>query len=217
MGRLPDNYLGPKARVSMLKADYPADTSAIRTSITLTEHQGKVAVLVKADILIKKHNDVLEVIASGHAFTADPWEEKDIEKAETVAVGRALVHAGYPETTVDEVVEVVHAPAPVEAKPAGLGKAAPKAEKPAVAASKPTAGKPPAGLGKAAPPKPAPAPEPEASEEDDAPVTEVEDPFNETDDLPTPEPEVIVAEPPKAATPTKMTKEELMKKYSKGS
>lgn len=91
MGRLPDNYLGPKGRIALFKKDH-ALKGSIETE-TLQHVVGEnlcitVKALVKVDGVI---------IATGHAFTSTPEEEKELEKAETTAIGRALVNAGYPE------------------------------------------------------------------------------------------------------------------------
>ena len=227
MGRLPDNYLGPKARVQMLKKEYPGDESAVTTEIFLSEMGGKVTVVVQATIKTRNaKTGELETVASGHSFTADPWDDKDVEKAETVAVGRALVHAGYPETTDD--LDVEEAPVKEEKvveKKAGLGKAkaapASKKEEPKeeveeeeapeepVAVKQPEPAKKPSGLGglgkKKAEPAPAPAPEPEGEDE-------VEDPFEKAEE------EEEAVEEPKKAEPTpsgKMTKEQLLAKYKR--
>jgi hypothetical protein len=93
MGRLPDNYLGPKQRVTMLKKEYPADTSAVLTEATHIPMGEALCILIKASISMKG-----TVVATGHAFTDCPEDDKAVEKAETIAIGRALVNAGYPET-----------------------------------------------------------------------------------------------------------------------
>jgi hypothetical protein len=100
VGRLPSNYLGPKGRIQMLKNDYSGDKSSILTEATTVVVGDTLCILVKATIMVLD-----KVVAQGHAFTDCPEEEKAVEKAETIAIGRALVNFGYPET-LDEVEEV---------------------------------------------------------------------------------------------------------------
>lgn len=114
MGRLPDNYFGPKQRVLMLKRDHPGNTSAILTKAEVIQFGESLRLLVKASVMVQG-----VVVAEGHAFT-DPDEDKAVEKAETVAIGRALVNYGYPEILdVDE--EEDKAAKTAQPKSAGLG------------------------------------------------------------------------------------------------
>lgn len=93
MGKLPENYFGPKQRITALKADYPKEKSAILTDVETLVVGDALCILIKASIIL---GDVC--IATGHAFTDCPEDKKAVEKAETIAIGRALVNAGYPES-----------------------------------------------------------------------------------------------------------------------
>lgn len=117
MGRLPDNYFGPKERITKLKADYPKDQSAILTESTAFIVGEALCILIKATIQING-----KTVAQGQAFTDCPEDDKAVEKTETVAIGRALVNAGYPETSDGEDLpeEEVKEEKP---KKSGLGKA----------------------------------------------------------------------------------------------
>lgn len=124
MARLPDNYFGPKQRITKLKADYPGTQSSIQTSVVmLPMGEETLCVLVKAVVTVNG-----QVIAEAHAFTGEPENDKAVEKAETIAIGRALVNAGYPETLDEVGGEEYAAPAPKQSKPApkGLGLGAKK-------------------------------------------------------------------------------------------
>lgn len=117
-GKLPKDYIGPKQRVRMLKKDH-AD-SAVVTEVSMQVVGDSLCLLVKASIEVNG-----KVIATGHAFTAEPEEDKELEKTETTAIGRALVNAGYPETLAEsddpEALEgEEEAPKPVK-KSGGLG------------------------------------------------------------------------------------------------
>ncbi len=117
MGRLPDNYLGPKQRITMLKNDYPKEKSAILTESCAWVVGEALCLLIKASIQIDG-----KTIAQGHAFTDCPEEAKAVEKAETIAIGRALVNAGYPELDDGESVEEVEEKKEEKPKRAALGK-----------------------------------------------------------------------------------------------
>ena len=123
MGRLPDNYLGPKQRITMLKNDYPKEKSAILTESCAWVVGEALCLLIKASIQIDG-----KTIAQGHAFTDCPEEPKAVEKAETIAIGRALVNAGYPETDDGEGEEVEEKKEEKEEKPkrSALGKSSKK-------------------------------------------------------------------------------------------
>lgn len=105
MGRLPDNYLGPKQRIQMLKSDYPKTASAITTDANMVTVGDTLVVMIKASIAVED-----KVIATGHAFTGCPEDDKAVEKAETIAIGRALVNAGYPELLEEDEADTEEKP-----------------------------------------------------------------------------------------------------------
>ncbi len=81
-------YLETKYRIAWFRQDHPK--GCIATEIVSLD-----PVLVKATIT---SNDNL-VLATAHAGAVDKgnavWSGKNVEKAETAAIGRALGHAGY--------------------------------------------------------------------------------------------------------------------------
>ncbi len=95
MARIPDNYLGPKARIVLFKKEHGVNGS-IETETNQLVVGETLCVMIKATVKVNG-----QVVATGHAFTSSPEEDKEVEKTETVAVGRALVHAGYPEHDID--------------------------------------------------------------------------------------------------------------------
>lgn len=210
MGKLPKNYFGPKQRITKLKQDHPKTESAIKTSATCIVVGETITVLIKATVEI---ND--KIVAEGHAFTDRPEDDKAVEKAETIAIGRALVNAGYPET-LDEEDGSEDQDEPAEKKPSkglgGLGKAskrvkeeieeeetddepASKTEKKSGLGSK---------LGKAKPVE-----KPAATEEDGD--GDEEDDEEETEDAEEEKP----AKEEVVASPGRMSREELLAKYRK--
>ena len=120
MTRLPDNYFGPKQRIEMLKKEHGHAASILTVAKDILVGDN-LCFLFTATIKINGVD-----VATGHAFTDSPEEPKAVEKAETIAIGRALVNAGYPET--DDTFGEEEEPAPVKAKsaPAAAPKAKPK-------------------------------------------------------------------------------------------
>ena len=116
MAKLPDNYLGPKHRIEMLKKDFghrASITTEVRDIIvTAADGAQTLCFLVTAHVNLDR-----EIISAGHSFTDSPENNKALEKAETIAIGRALVNAGYPELDDGSYEEAMNATAP-EAKPA---------------------------------------------------------------------------------------------------
>lgn len=90
MGKL-DNYVPVNVRV-MEARQKNGDNLTLSTETTaLTGTTGAVeGFLVKASVTVGG-----TLVATGHALASDLSEEKSLEKAETVAVGRALAFAGY--------------------------------------------------------------------------------------------------------------------------
>lgn len=93
MGRIKDTYVPVNVRVMTAREEHKTNLS-ITTELNLipqTDEGTQVhSAIVKATVALNK-----EVLSTGHAFCLDITEEKALEKAETVAVGRALALAGY--------------------------------------------------------------------------------------------------------------------------
>lgn len=102
---LPENYLGPKARISMFKREHGINGSIVTDITSQIMNGDTLCITIKATILVDG-----KVLATGHAFTSTPEESKAVEKAETIAIGRALIHAGYPELDDGEAEKEVEKP-----------------------------------------------------------------------------------------------------------
>lgn len=86
MGKL-DNYVPVHVRVMQARTEH-GNALSIRTQVQM--YPEKNTALVGAIVSIGQN-----VLASGHAIAEDLSEPKSLEKAESVAVGRALAFAGY--------------------------------------------------------------------------------------------------------------------------
>lgn len=87
MSRIKETYVPVHVRVMDARREHK-DKLTIKTSITMYPEQS--SALVCAEVLLNGN-----LLATGHAIATDLDEEKGLEKAESVAVGRALAFAGY--------------------------------------------------------------------------------------------------------------------------
>lgn len=88
----PKQYLEVQWRVFWFREDYPLDSSwAIETEMVAPMPSVVMRAVIK--------NDKGVVVSTGHASVPNVeravWTGREIEKAETAAIGRALAHAGY--------------------------------------------------------------------------------------------------------------------------
>lgn len=89
MGRL-DHYVSVKERVVQARTEHGTNLT-IKTTVSLVDGaDGAKAALVTAEVSL---NGTL--LATGHSLSEVLDEPKTLEKAESVAVGRALAFAGY--------------------------------------------------------------------------------------------------------------------------
>lgn len=103
------DYLETKWRIVWFREDHPL--GRIETSITSLE-----PLVIRAFIMDSDNR----ILASGHgtatAKAGAVWSGREIEKAETAAIGRALGHAGYGTQFTDEDEAEHLADSPVENK-----------------------------------------------------------------------------------------------------
>lgn len=96
MARVPDNYIPVKARILKLKAEHK-DSRVLTETVTARDDY----IIVKASICLEE-----VVVAQGQALVAvEEADEKGFEKAETVAIGRALTNFGYEDKGEEEETE----------------------------------------------------------------------------------------------------------------
>jgi len=89
MGKL-DNYVKVNERVVEARKEH-GNKLTIKTSVNLvSDEEGNKAALFTAEVSLDG-----TLIATGHSLSEDLSEPKTLEKAESVAVGRALAFAGY--------------------------------------------------------------------------------------------------------------------------
>lgn len=114
------DYLEVKWRLVWLRQDNPDAT--VDTEILTTDG----IIIVKARVSIGG-----QLIATGHGTAPlqgkGSWSGREVEKAETAAIGRALAHAGYGTQFTGEDEDDNIADSPVESKPS-KGKSKPAAK-----------------------------------------------------------------------------------------
>lgn len=104
MGRLPEGYQTVDSRVEKFRAEHPL--GSITTKVVFKTEGGEtLGVAFRATV----RTETGAILGTGHGYS-DLEDTKDFEKAESVAIGRALKYAGYPAVDEDSEVEETEKP-----------------------------------------------------------------------------------------------------------